>query len=137
MQPYASSTQNAKALEDQNGHYEAEASSEKYVQNHEETLTKAQILVEIDGKITGKYQLSKTIFTIGRYLSSDIQIPLARVSRLHATIRWQNGAWVIQDAESLNGLTFQGERIDQLALVDGDVVSIGPTIMLHYEELKQ
>jgi ATP-binding cassette subfamily B protein len=135
-QPYASSTQNGKA-EDQNGQHEAKASREKDVQNHGGTLTKAQIIVQVDGKITGKYRLSKTIFTIGRYPTSNIQIPSARVSRLHATIRWQNGAWVIQDAESLNGLTCQGQRIDQLALVDGDHIYIDPTIVLHYEELRQ
>jgi len=137
MQPYVSSTQNGEALEDQNGQHEAEAYREKQVQNHRETPTKAQIIVQIDGKINGKYRLSKTIFTIGRYPTSDIQIPSARVSRLHATIRWQHGAWVIQDAESLNGLTCQGQRIDQLALVNGDSISIDPTIMLHYEELRQ
>ena len=98
---------------------------------------KAQIIVQKEGKIIGKYQLNKTIFTIGRYPTSDIQIPSARVSRLHATIRWQNGAWVIQDAESLNGLTCQGQRIDQLALVNGDSISIDPKILLHYEELRQ
>ena len=97
---------------------------------------KAQIIVQKEGKIIGKYQLNKTIFTIGRYPTSDIQIPSARVSRLHATIRWQNGAWIIQDAESLNGLTCQGQRIDQLALVNGDSISIDPTILLHYEELR-
>ena len=97
---------------------------------------KAQIIVQKEGKIIGKYQLNKTIFTIGRYPTSDIQIPSARVSRLHATIRWHNGAWIIQDAESLNGLTCQGQRIDQLALVNGDSISIDPTILLHYEELR-
>ena len=97
---------------------------------------KAQLIVQKEGKIIGKYQLNKTIFTIGRYPTSDIQIPSARVSRLHATIHWQNGAWIIQDAESLNGLTCQGQRIDQLALVNGDSISIDPTILLHYEELR-
>jgi pSer/pThr/pTyr-binding forkhead associated (FHA) protein len=89
------------------------------------------------GKITGEHRLSKPVFTIGRYPASDIQIPSARVSRFHATIRWKNGAWVIEDAESLNGLTCEGQRIDQLALVNGDRIHIDPTIMLHYEELGQ
>jgi len=137
MQAYASSTQNGEALEDQNGLHETEVYRKKQVQNHREIPTKAQIIVQRDGKITGKYRLNKTIFTIGRSPTSDIQIPSARVSRIHATIRWQNGAWVIQDAESLNGLICQGERIDQLALVNGDSISIDPTIMLHYEELRQ
>jgi len=136
VQSFASSTQNGEAVEDQNGQHETEVYRKKQAQNHGGTPTKAQIIVQIDGKINGKYRLSKTILTIGRYPTTDIQIPSARVSRLHATIRWQNGAWVIQDAESLNGLACQGQRIDQLALVDGDSITIDPTIMLHYEELR-
>ncbi len=97
-------------------------------------LTKGRILVQMNGKTLGEYQLSKPIYTIGRFPASDIQIPSQRVSRLHALIRWKNGAWVIEDAESLNGLTCRGQRIDQLALVDGDRISIDPTIVLQYYE---
>src|SRR5712692_1579145 len=97
-------------------------------------LTKGRILVQMNGKTLGEYQLSKPIYTIGRFPASDIQIPSQRVSRLHALIRWKNGAWVIEDAESLNGLTCRGQRIDRLALVDGDLISIDPTIVLQYYE---
>jgi len=92
-------------------------------------------LVEIDGKVTRAYRLNRPIFTIGRIPTSDIQIASPHVSRFHAIIHWRNGAWVIEDAESLNGLSWQGQRIDQLALVDGDGISIDPTIVLLYEEL--
>lgn len=91
----------------------------------------------MDGKTIGEYQLRKPIYTIGRFPTSDIQIPSQRVSRLHAIIRWKNDAWVIEDAESLNGLTCQGQRIDQLALVNGDLIYIDPTILLQYEETGQ
>ncbi len=94
------------------------------------------ILVEIDGKVTGEYPLNRPLFTIGRFPTSDIQIASPCVSRVHAIIRWKNGAWVIEDVESLNGLTCQGQRINQLALVDGDRIYIDPTIVLQYEELK-
>lgn len=97
-------------------------------------LTKGRILVQMNGKTLGEYQLSKPLYTIGRFPASDIQIPSQRVSRLHALIRWKNGAWAIEDAESLNGLTCRGQRIDQLALVDGDLIYIDPTILLQYYE---
>src|SRR6266849_2934542 len=54
-------------------------------------LTKGRILVQMNGKTLGEYQLSKPIYTIGRFPASDIQIPSQRVSRLHALIRWKNG----------------------------------------------
>jgi ABC-type glutathione transport system ATPase component len=131
----ALSMQKDRALRHQNGHHKVEASREKAVHSQGDAPTKAQILVQMGGKIIGEYRLSKPLFTIGRFPTSDIQISSARVSRLHATIRWKNGAWVIEDAESLNGLTCQGLRIDQLALVDGDRIYIDPTIVLYYEEL--
>ena len=99
------------------------------------TRTKARIVAQIDGQIAGEYTLNKTLYTIGRFPGSDIRIPSQRVSRFHALIRWKDGAWIIQDSESLNGLTCEGQRIDQLALVHGDRISLDPAITLLYEEL--
>jgi pSer/pThr/pTyr-binding forkhead associated (FHA) protein len=76
------------------------------------------------------------MLTIGRYPTSDIQISSQRVSRFHAIIQWSNGAWVIEDVESLNGLTCQGQRIGKLALVNGDRIYIDPAIVLQYKELE-
>src|SRR5205823_14847316 len=93
-----------------------------------------RILVEIDGKVTRVYQLNRPIFTIGRLPTSDIQIASPRVSRFHAILRWRNGAWAIEDVDSLNGLTCQGQRIDQQALVDGDRIYLDPSVVLEYRE---
>ncbi len=84
--------------------------------------------------MTGAYRLNRPLFTIGRSPTSDIQSASPRVSRSHAIIRWRNGAWVIEDVESLNGLTCQGQRIDQLALVDGDRIYLDPSVVLEYRE---
>ncbi len=93
-----------------------------------------RISVEIDGKVTSAYRLNRPVFTIGRFPTSDIQIASPHVSRFHAIIRRRNGVWMIEDVESLNGLTCQGKRIDQLALVDGERIYIDPTIVLEYSE---
>ncbi len=93
-----------------------------------------RILVEIDGKVTRTYRLNRPVFTIGRSPTSDVQIASPCISRSHALLRWRNGAWVIEDVESLNGLTCQGQRIDQLALVDGDRIALDPSVVLRYRE---
>lgn len=98
------------------------------------TRTRARIIAQVDGQIAGDYALNKTLYTIGRFPGSDVRIPSPRVSRFHALIRWKDGAWIIQDSESLNGLTCEGQRIDQLALVHGDRISLDPAISLQYEE---
>jgi len=97
----------------------------------------ARVLIEVDGKIVGQRRLDKPVLTVGRLSGNDVQIPSQRVSRLHAKIRWirEYGAWVIEDAESLNGLTFQGQRIDQHILSKGDRVYVAPAAVLLYEPM--
>jgi ATP-binding cassette subfamily B protein len=95
---------------------------------------KARILIEVDGKITGERRLDKPVLTIGRLSNNDIQVPIQRVSRLHARIRWENGAWLIEDSESLNGITYEGNRIDHHILRNRDQIALAPKVFLHYEE---
>ena len=95
-------------------------------------MQKARVLVEIDGKVVGERRLDKAVLTIGRLSANDIQVPSQRVSRLHAKIRWENGVWLIEDAESLNGLVYQGQLVERLALKNGDRVHVAPTAVLQY-----
>src|SRR6266700_3869015 len=126
-------------LPSSNGHADKRSKtreSERVRKRKETNISiKARILVEMNGKIVEKYQLDKSILTIGRFPTSDIQIPSQRVSRFHALILRQDGRWVIEDAESLNGLSYQGRRIDKIALLNGDRISIDSSIVLQYEEL--
>jgi ABC-type multidrug transport system fused ATPase/permease subunit len=95
----------------------------------------ARVFIEVDGKIVGQRLLDKPVLTIGRLSSNDIQVPSQRVSRLHAKIRWikENGTWVIEDAESLNGLILHGQRVDQHTLQQGDRIHVAPTAVIQYE----
>lgn len=93
---------------------------------------KARVLIELDGKIIGERLLNKPLLTVGRLSSNDVQVPSQRVSRLHAKIRGENGSWLIEDAESANGLLYRGNRVDRLILSDGDKVYVAPTAILHY-----
>ena len=93
----------------------------------------ARVVIEIDGKVISERLLNKPQLTVGRLSGNDVQVPSQRVSRLHARIRWENGTWLLEDAESLNGLIYQGQRVDQLALTNGDRVYIAPKVVLLYE----
>jgi ATP-binding cassette, subfamily B, bacterial len=95
-------------------------------------VQKARVLVEVDGKVVGERRLDKSVLTVGRLSGNDIQVPSQRVSRLHAKIRWENGAWLIEDAESLNGLVYQGTLVERLALKNGDRIHIAPTAVVQY-----
>jgi hypothetical protein len=95
----------------------------------------ARILVEIDGKVISECLLNKPMLTVGRLPGNDVQVPSQRVSRLHARIRWENSTWLIEDAESVNGLVYQGHRVERLALSDGDRVYLAPTAALRYQSM--
>ncbi len=93
----------------------------------------AQVLVEVDGKIVREQPLNKPILTVGRLSSNDIPILADRVSRLHARIRWENGSWLIEDADSLNGISIKGTRVDRHVLANGDSILLAPKAILHYK----
>ena len=93
---------------------------------------KARVLIEVDGKVVGERALNKPALTVGRLSSNDVQIPSQRVSRLHAKIHEENGTWVIEDAESLNGLVYRGQRVDRLILSNGDRIQVAPTAALQF-----
>ncbi len=95
----------------------------------------ARVLIEIDGKVVGERRLDKSILTVGRLSSNDVQVPSQRVSRLHARIRSENGIWLIEDAESLNGITYQGNRVDRHELRNGDQITLAPKTVLRYESV--
>ena len=93
---------------------------------------RARVLIELDGKVVGERILNKPSLTIGRLAGNDVQIPSQRVSRLHARIYQENSAWVIEDAESLNGLSYRGQRVDRLVLTNGDRIHFAPTAVLQF-----
>jgi energy-coupling factor transporter ATP-binding protein EcfA2 len=94
---------------------------------------KARVLIEVDGKIVGERKLDKPVLTVGRLSSNDIQVPSQRVSRLHAKIRWENNAWVIDDAESLNGLVVHGQLVERYVLANGDRIHLAPTAVIRFD----
>jgi len=96
-------------------------------------MKEARILIEVDGKIVGEHRLDKPLMTIGRLQGNNVYVPNQRVSRLHARIRYENNAWIIEDAESLNGIVYHGTRIERLALTNGDQIYLAPKVVLHYQ----
>jgi hypothetical protein len=72
----------------------------------EATITIAQSPTEEPRTI----KIVKTIFEIGRSKERDLPIKEKRISKLHVTIYWANGAFFLID-NSLNGTWLNGERV--------------------------
>lgn len=76
------------------------------------------------------YELTGFPQRIGRESSNDIVVPDINISRSHAQIqREANGAWVITDLGSTNGLYINGRKIGQAPLRDADMITLGTTTL--------
>jgi hypothetical protein len=67
---------------------------------------------------------------LGRDAACDIVLADARVSRRHARIAPRGGFLILADLGSTNGTFLRGERIDEVALGDGDVIAMGGTTIV-------
>jgi len=69
-------------------------------------------------------------FSIGRGRENHLQLRDLRASRLHARIRYAQGAWFIQDQNSSGGTSVNGKPVRAARLNPGDQITIGDTILI-------
>lgn len=85
-------------------------------------------LVITAGPRTGMvFPLRKRPITIGRDRGATIRVEENRVSRNHATLELQDGAWLLRDLGSTNSTYLNGDPITQAVLKDGDKIRVGST----------
>jgi hypothetical protein len=72
-----------------------------------------------------KYIIDKDQFIIGRgSKTSDLPIRDGNISRKHAAVIRKNGGYYIKDLGSTNGIDFNGMRVDNKKIEEGDVFSL-------------
>jgi ABC-type multidrug transport system ATPase subunit len=98
---------------------------------HLASLPKPGLAVYAQGQLL-KFALQKDTETLGRGSDNDICIPNQLVSGRHARLERQGATYRVVDLESTNGLVWQGQRVPQRLLEDGDVLYIGRDIALQY-----
>ncbi|NEC29094.1 FHA domain-containing protein [Streptomyces sp. SID8111] len=80
-----------------------------------------------------RFLLDGDLTTAGRHPQSDIFLDDVTVSRRHVEFRrGQDGSFTVADVGSLNGTYVNRERIDQVALSNGDEVQIGKYRLVFY-----
>nr|BBH94720.1 hypothetical protein KTA_29190 [Thermogemmatispora argillosa] len=81
------------------------------------------------GEVIQEYTLDKEEITIGRAPTSDILLSKDKLtSRRHATVRYENGQYILRDERSANGTFVNGQQLEELVpyvLKDGDHIGIG------------
>ncbi|MGI9600540.1 MAG: FHA domain-containing protein [Acidimicrobiales bacterium] len=104
---------------------EVEAEDEYDVDRAVFTADLGLLVVKRGPKAGSRYALDAPLVTAGRHPESDIFLDDVTVSRRHAELLHDNGAYRVRDVGSLNGTYLNRERIDEASLADGDELQIG------------
>lgn len=90
-------------------------------------------LICISGRSIGQmFLLAREQVSVGRAPECDIFLDDEGVSRHHAKVVREDGAWVLVDVGSTNGTFHRGERIDVLTLSDSDQIHLGAGTVLQF-----
>jgi adenylate cyclase len=63
--------------------------------------------------------------TLGRSATADLLVNDSRVSRLHATIEWRGGHFVLSDASSFGTWVYFGDQSEPVVLRRTDCYLVG------------
>jgi len=92
----------------------------------------ALLVVQRGPSAGSRFLLDADIVTAGRHPDSEIFLDDVTVSRRHAEFRRNGAAYAVADVGSLNGTYVNRDRIDEVALQDGDEVQIGKYRLVYF-----
>ncbi len=78
--------------------------------------------------------LTAATLSIGRAPDNDIVLDDRRVSRRHAEVRLRLGRHTLYDLGSTNGTLVNGKRVREVALSDGDRITVGAATLTYHLE---
>ncbi len=68
--------------------------------------------------------INRDTMRLGRHLDNDVVLHEDSVSRFHAEIRYEGGAYTLYDQKSTSGTFVNNQRIEHCVLNSGDVISL-------------
>ena len=89
--------------------------------------SRAYLVVQTDGGTAARFDLGGALIAVGRADDNDVILDDPQASRHHCQLKLQHGAYSFVDLQSRNGSTVNGQRVDEIALADGDRIRIGNT----------
>jgi pSer/pThr/pTyr-binding forkhead associated (FHA) protein len=95
--------------------------------NEETTKLPSNIYLIITNQI---FPIVKQTTHIGRLLVNDIVVQDLKISRHHASIRFENGNFVIYDNDSTGGTFVNNQQISKCVLSSGDLISLADVEMM-------
>ncbi len=90
-----------------------------------------ELILKHTDRPSDTFKLGRLRTTIGRSARSDICIPDAFASRLHAEVRQEGDGYWLQDLGSANGTKYNGSPVSMsLPLTSGGEIQIGETVIV-------
>jgi hypothetical protein len=99
-------------------------SPDREVRRLEAPVDRRQAVLISEGR---RHPVSGDRGVIGRSRDCDVVVSDPNVSRRHAELRRDENGWHVVDLGSTNGVKVNGRRVEQVALRDGDRITIGVT----------
>src|SRR5215210_2597627 len=94
-----------------------------------------ELIIKYADRPGDKFSITRLRTTIGRSARSDICIPDAFASRLHAEIRKEGDSFWLQDLGSANGTRYNGSIVSMpIPLISGGEIQIGETVLVFEDE---
>ncbi len=94
-----------------------------------------QLVIKNSDSTVETFPLSRLRTTIGRSARSDVCIPDAFASRLHAELRQEGDTYWLQDLGSANGTRYNGSVVNMpIPIVSGGEIQIGETKIVFEDE---
>ncbi|MEM8883153.1 MAG: FHA domain-containing protein [Planctomycetota bacterium] len=78
--------------------------------------------------------LGEQTVSIGRADANEVHLDDAQLSRFHARLAIEDGAWVLTDLSSKNGTSVNGRAVDRHVLQHGDLIQIGESVLVFERE---
>ncbi len=96
----------------------------------------ARLILKTNNGLPETIDLSRLRTTIGRSARSDVCIPDAFASRLHAEVRQEGDSFWLQDLGSANGTRYNSVVIKHaVPLSNGDEIQIGESVMVFDDDI--
>ena len=84
-----------------------------------------ELKVYLNGRLLTTEYMTADVCTIGRLPESDISLQNPAVSRRHAELREVDGAYLLRDLGSSNGVKVNGQRVESVEVKAGDRIYAG------------
>jgi len=99
-------------------------------------MAEALLVLHLPGEGPRRVELHSGAYRLGRDSDCEICLPHPTVSRQHGLLERRGRHWLLLDNGSTNGLWWNGRRVKELLLNEGDTVRFGPEHLAGLPELQ-